>query len=128
MTREAPRASPSYTLDNLLEPYPVEVTTVLLDVRKVILRLAPNAWERAYRGWKIVKYDDVIYLSPNASGVHAGFLKGAYLPDPHGLLSGDAQEARRVWIRAGQDILHHGLSELIEAAFEYDRCFRGDQQ
>lgn len=128
MRPKARQASPVYTLDDLLEPYPEEVVAVLLDVREIILRISPDAWERAYRGWQIVKYDDTVYLSPKASGVQVGFLKGLHLPDPHGLLEGGAQEARRVWLAAGQNDLPEGLHELIEAAFVYDQCFRQDPQ
>ena len=104
-------------LESLLEPYPLAVHWQMDEVRKLILSVHPSVTERVYQGWRILKFDDVIYLAPKLEGIYIGFLKGVHLPDPHHLLAGTAKEARRYWWASETNLEERALRELLEAAF-----------
>lgn len=57
------------------------------------------------------------YVNVFTSHVNVGFLQGAELPDPHGLLEGTGKFMRHVKIRPGESIDDDGLTKLIAEAY-----------
>jgi hypothetical protein len=59
-------------------------------------------------------------------GVKLNFLKGASLPDPHGLFNGglDAKASRSIDLVEGDPINEPALQDLIRAAVAYDAAKR----
>lgn len=108
-------------LGRLLEPYPLAIHWQVDEVHRLVLSVRPHATERVYRGWQILKFDNVVYIAPKLEGVYIGFLKGVYLPDPQNLLKGTAKEARRYWWPAEEELNERALEDLLTAAYARDQ-------
>ena len=57
------------------------------------------------------------YVNVFRSHVNVGFFKGAYLPDPAGLLEGTGKHMRHVKLRPGVEYVALELQALIAAAY-----------
>lgn len=57
------------------------------------------------------------YVNAFSAHVNVGFLEGAALDDPAGLLEGTGKRMRHVKVRWGQEMNADALSELIAAAY-----------
>ncbi|MGK3991675.1 DUF1801 domain-containing protein [Sorangium sp. So ce1024] len=115
----------------LLSEYPPEAQQLTLRVRKLLLRIIPDVHEHVYPGWRIISFrmgdghkHQICWLAPQRFGVNLGFEHGAELPDPNGLLTGNAKQARNVHIRSASDVDVPKLAALVTAAVEMhrDRC------
>ena len=92
-------------LDHLLQFHPPHMQDLLLELRGLVFKVAPYATERAL--WGGLSYHDasiggpvkgaICQLSIEGEAVHIGFIHGAFLPDPAGLLQGDRKSKR--WLR-----------------------------
>lgn len=97
----------------------------ILALRQFVLRLAPAADEA-------IKFHSLCYsisgqpygviggnicmITPRQTCAHLGFIHGATLPDPAGLLKGSAIAKRHVEIRSSDDICRRPLRALVQAA------------
>jgi len=109
--------------------WPGELPEWALALRRVVLKAAPAASEK-------IAFNSLVYYRAGAEygviggnvcgiGVHKGALKlgfihGAFLPDPHGLLQGKAKAKRHVDISKKSDIHREALRALIKAAAHYE--------
>ena len=59
------------------------------------------------------------YLAPFKNHLNFGFMYGAHLPDPEGLLEGKGADLRHVKIRKAEDLEQPALRQLIERASRY---------
>jgi hypothetical protein len=112
----------------LLSEYPPEAQQLTLRVRKLLLRVIPDVHEHVYPGWRLISFrmgdgdkHKICWLAPQRFGVTLGFERGAELPDPKGLLTGDAKQARNVHIRSAKDVDVPTIAALIAAAVELHR-------
>ena len=113
----------STDVQELLRGYDPEVRDLALGARELILRLAPEACEKVYVGWKTIGYsraggmkDQFCAIGPQGTYVSLYFNRGADLPDPSGLLEGTGKKMRHVNIRAAREIRSKPLASLIKAA------------
>ncbi len=108
-----------FSPEELLEKYPAEVRAIANELRKLVKSVAPEVSERAYAGWKLIKYEDVCYVSPHNRWVRLGFMSGEQIADPKGLLqTGQSKSHRFVKLDRAADVHHPDLKALVEAAFE----------
>ncbi|KYF70935.1 hypothetical protein BE17_47200 [Sorangium cellulosum] len=112
----------------LLSEYPPAAQQLTLRVRKLLLRIIPDVHEHVYPGWRIISFrmgdgqkHQVCWLAPQRFGVNIGFEQGAELPDPNGLLTGSAKQARNVHIRSARDVDVPKIAALVAAAIELHR-------
>ncbi|WP_437996378.1 DUF1801 domain-containing protein [Sorangium sp. So ce185] len=112
----------------LLSEYPPAAQQLTLRVRKLLLRIIPDVHEHVYPGWRIISFrmgdahnHQICWLAPQRFGVNLGFEHGAELPDPGGLLTGDAKRARNVHIRSAKDVDVAKIAALVTAAVELRR-------
>ncbi|WP_437924495.1 DUF1801 domain-containing protein [Sorangium sp. So ce291] len=112
----------------LLSEYPPAAQQLTLRVRKLLLRIIPDVHEHVYPGWRIISFrmgdgqkHQVCWLAPQRFGVNLGFEQGAELPDPNGLLTGGAKQARNVHIRSASDVDVSKIAALVAAAIELHR-------
>ncbi|AUX35359.1 hypothetical protein SOCE836_075500 [Sorangium cellulosum] len=112
----------------LLSEYPPAAQQLTLRVRKLLLRIIPDVHEHVYPGWRIISFRmgdahkrQICWLAPQRFGVNLGFEHGAELPDPSGLLTGDAKQARNVHIRSARDVDVPKIAALVAAAVELRR-------
>ena len=113
----------SADVQKLLHGYNPEVRDLAVGARELILRLAPDACEKVYMGWKTIGYsragrmkDQFCAIGPQRIYVSLYFNRGADLPDLSGLLEGTGKKMRHVNIRAARDIRSKPLASLIKAA------------
>ncbi|WP_433928089.1 DUF1801 domain-containing protein [Sorangium cellulosum] len=112
----------------LLSEYPPAAQQLTLRVRKLLLRIIPDVHEQVYPGWRIISFrmgdghkHQICWLAPQRFGVNLGFEQGAELPDPNGLLTGSAKQARNVHIRSAKDVDVPKIAALVAAAIELHR-------
>ncbi|WP_437586674.1 DUF1801 domain-containing protein [Sorangium sp. So ce1000] len=112
----------------LLSEYPPAAQQLTLRVRKLLLRIIPDVCEHVYPGWRIISFrmgdgdqHKICWLAPQRFGVNLGFERGAELPDPGGLLTGDAKQVRNVHIRSAKDVDVATIATLVAAAVALHR-------
>lgn len=109
-------------LDDLLSAYPANVQEVALGARKLILAAAPDANEMVDAPARVIGYGHgdgykgmICTIILSKQGVKLGFVGGASLPDPNGLLEGAGKKHRYVVLDAAADLEKKGIAELIKA-------------
>jgi hypothetical protein len=104
---------------------PADLCDLILELREFVLEVAPQVEEG-------IRFNALCYFKPNhpygaiggnvcmigvrGDEVHLGFIHGAALPDPHGLLEGQAKAARHIPLRSSGDIRRSAFRKLIQAA------------
>jgi hypothetical protein len=93
--------------------------------RELVVSVWPDAVEKLLKDTTI-RYgtgprmsDEVLYIAGFTSHVNLGFVRGAHLPDPHGLLEGTGKGMRHVKLRSPDDLDRPGLRELVQAAVDH---------
>lgn len=83
----------------------------------------PQARETLYAGQNHLGYgfsgrmsERICYICPMRDYVRLGFMYGATLPDPDGLLVGEGKRLRHIKIRSMADAQNASIVALIEAA------------
>ncbi len=90
----------------LLEGYPDPMRAVADRLRVAIRRVMPEATERVRVGWRIIGYDVPVgrrtvyfaWIMPQVEHVHLGFVHGAFMADPGGLLDGAGTTVLARWL------------------------------
>jgi hypothetical protein len=90
----------------LLEGYPEPMRAVAERLRVVIRHVMPEAIERVRVGWRIIGYDvpagrRTVYFAwimPQVEHVHLGFVQGAFMDDPAGMLDGAGTTVLARWL------------------------------
>ena len=111
-----------------LETCPAELCDLVLELRELVREAAPQAHEA-------IKFNSLCYYKPNQpygviggnvcgigvrdDRVQLGFIHGAFLPDPDGLLQGTGKAKRQIEIRTPADICRAAFTKLIRAAVAY---------
>jgi hypothetical protein len=94
-------------------------------VRKALRKRFPTAYELAYDNYNffVLGYgpterpsDAILSMAAAANGVGLCFIRGAWLPDPHGLLSGSGKQTRFVRVPTAEVLARPELEALIKAA------------
>ncbi len=125
---------PSQRLDgdaitNLLRPWPDEVCDVALELRDFVLETAPELAETiAFNALCYFKPErpcgaiggNVCLIGPGDDCLHLGFIHGASLPDPDGLLQGANKAKRHIELRTGKDLRRRTFKKLLRAAIAYE--------
>ena len=112
----------------LLDDWPDELADLALELQAFVREIAPHLNET-------IAFNSICYYKPDApyrtiggnvcmigctdDCLHLGFIHGAALPDPEGLLKGKARFARHVEIRSRRDIRRGAFRRLIRAAIAY---------
>lgn len=104
--------------------YAAAVADLALAARTLLLSIAPDAAETVDGGHKTVMYGSVggmmdapCYISAHKAHINIGFMQGADLPDPAGLLEGTGKKLRHVKIKSAEQLTNPALHALIAAAF-----------
>ena len=103
---------PTDQLLEFLAPYDVRVGEIALALREIVLKEAPEANETLFRGYAVsLTYSltnrwtqGFCHIVVYRNHVNLGFLKGAVLPDPKGLLEGSGKMIRHLRV-ASRDVL-----------------------
>jgi hypothetical protein len=116
------------SINNLIRPLPDELADLVLELRDLVLSVAPQATESthskgftyhdAQRGGHVSAGICQIVIFPDH--VRLAFIHGIFLPDPHRLLEGDARYKRYVKIVSGKIVRWDMLADLIRSSANFD--------
>ena len=103
---------PTDQLLEFLAPYDVKVGEIALALREIVLKEVPEARETLFRGYAVsLTYSltdrwtqGFCHVVVYRNHVNLGFMKGAVLPDPKGLLEGSGKMIRHLRV-ASRDVL-----------------------
>ncbi len=125
---QAKRLEPS-EIAALIRGWPGDFGDLALALRDLILDVGPDLAET-------VAFGGLCYYKPNrpygviggnVCGIgsredvlHLGFIHGAALPDPDGLLKGSGKAKRHIELRSARDLRRRAFRKLIRAAIAYD--------
>jgi DNA transformation protein and related proteins len=113
------KARKTVSPDEILAPYPPAIRRVAGRLRQLVRRVAPEASELGYPGWKLIGYRSPHYfcfVAPQSDEVRLGFEQGTKLRDPERLLSGTGSQVRFVRVRPGGKLKEAALAGLVEQA------------
>ncbi len=115
---EAPAA-----VQEILEGFSPEVREIALSLRDLVLRAMPDALERPDSKDRLIFYgfgpkmaDLVCVIMLYRAHTNLGFVEGALLPDPDGLLTGTGKRARHVRVASLAAVESAALDALLETA------------
>ena len=115
----------SIELEDFLSTQPVDAQALTLDLRDLVLSMAPEAIEQidvsahllAYGYAKTYKHlICVIILYKDY--VNLGFPRGVDLPDPEKSLQGTGKKARHVKVKSKEQIKSPALRALLQASID----------
>lgn len=119
---------PLSQVEMFLRRTPPDLQDIVLELRNVIFSVAPGATEVIL--WKGINYYFKERGGPVSAGicqvnvledhVRLGFIHGAHLPDPLGLLEGDRKVKRFVRLTSYESVRWDELRNLITASSRYD--------
>ncbi len=108
---------------------PADLCDLILELREFVQKTTPEAHEA-------IKFNSLCYYLPDRpygviggnicaigvrhDSIHLGFIHGALLPDPDGLLQGSGKAKRHIEIRQDGDIRRRAFAKLIRAAVKYN--------
>ena len=120
---------PADEIERLMADWPESARSLARAARDVVLAVAPGVSEKVAFGalcyYKAgapygVIGGNVCMLDARGAELSIGFLHGASLPDPEGLLKGEAKAKREFIVRESADLTLPALAALIRAAVDFD--------
>ena len=115
-------------LETFLQRSPPHLQDIVFELRNIVAGVAPTATEVIL--WKGISYYFKEQGGPVSAGicqinvledhVRLGFIHGAFLPDPRGLLEGDRKVKRFVRLCCYENVPWDDLRELITASSRFD--------
>lgn len=117
---------PSEQLIEYLAPYDVRVGELALMLREIVISEAPDATEIVFRSYTVsitFSYTEkwtggFCYIALATKHVNLGFLEGARLDDPEGVLEGEGKQMRHIKIKKTEDLKKPYLRKYIRAAIK----------
>jgi hypothetical protein len=111
------------TFGDVLDRAPQHAAT-LTAIRDLVAEMHPDACETASKtegsvwwGWGPAKNSQgYAWAMPHSTHVNFGFMKGAHLPDPTGLLGGTGKNMRHLKLTGADDLSNLAIRALIEIA------------
>jgi hypothetical protein len=108
-----------------LEP---ELKDIVLELRNIVAQVAPDATEsRHSRGYSYYHKErggpvsaGICQIGIFRDHIRLGFIHGAFLPDPHGLLVGEPRYKKHVRLYHYDDTPWEYLKGLIAASSRFD--------
>ena len=109
--------------EQVLKFYPPDVQAVVDKARRLLLKLLPIAEETVDSSAPVFSYGYgpgyrgmICTLILSKSGVKLGFVRGAELADPSGLLEGGGKKHKYIQLNTASDLNRPGIKHLIKAA------------
>ena len=119
-------------IEILIEDWPEELYELTWELRKLVLRAAPEADETV--AFSSLCYSkpgapygriggNICLIGPRNDCLNLGFIHGAFLPDPDGLLQGKGKAKRHIELRSTRDIRRGAFRALIHASLAHEPSF-----
>ncbi len=115
-------------IEQLFTTWPGETCDLALELRDFVLQVAPELAETiAFNALCYSKPDqpygviggNVCLIGLGGDRLRLGFIHGAFLPDPDGLLQGTGKSKRHIELRSVKDIRRQPFERLIRAAIAH---------
>ena len=115
-------------VETFLKHTPVHLQDIVLELRNIINEVAPDAVE-------VIRWGDLGYFHAGGGGlisagicqieirkdhIRLAFIHGAFLPDPHDLLSGNQKAKRFLRLESYDEAPWGDLKELIASSAKFD--------
>jgi hypothetical protein len=116
-------------IETMLEFTTPELKDIVLELRNLILSIAPDATEVAHsKGFSYYHHAErggpvsagIGQINIHADHIRLAFIHGAFLPDPENLLEGDQQYKKYVRITSFTDAPWDAMKDLITASSQFD--------
>lgn len=115
------------TFDDVIAAAPADIQTLARAARALLADVMPGITEVPWARQKIAGYgigpkkmsEHFCYLAPFKKHLNLGFLYGADLPDPEGLLEGAGKELRHIKIRDAEQLESPAVRLLVELASQH---------
>ena len=112
------------TFDDVIAEASPEVKEIAHAARALLAEAMPGLTEVPWRHQKTVGYgvgpkkmsEHFCYLAPHTHHVNLGFMYGAELDDPEGLLEGNGKLLRHIKIRSLEELRRPAVKSLVEQA------------
>lgn len=115
------------TFEDVVSEASPEIREIAYAARALLADIMPGITEVPWGQQKTVGYgvgpkkmsEHFCYLAPKKNHLNLGFMYGAELPDPEGLLEGTGKLLRHIKVQSLTDLEQPALRKLIEAASGY---------
>jgi hypothetical protein len=119
---------PERFIEKHLQQVQPELRDIVLELRNIVASVAPDATEKPHsRGFSYFFKDrggpvsaGICQIGIFRDHVRLGFIHGAFLPDPDGLLVGEPKYKKHVRIYHYDDAPWEYLRSLIQASSRFD--------
>ena len=119
---------PEHFIEKYLEMAPPGLRDIMLEIRNIVVSIAPNATERQHsRGFSYYSKErggpvsaGICQIGIFSDHIRLGFIHGAFLPDPDGLLVGEPKYKKHMRLYSYEDAPWEYLRQLIEASSRFD--------
>ena len=117
----------------ILRDYPLEIRAIAEELRRLVKHQVPDAVERGYPRWRGIGYRHPTAgyfcgIFPQEAEVHLLFEWGILLPDPDGILAGDARQVRYIPVGDITSIDPRAIDQLITAALDLPESIAAKRQ
>lgn len=115
------------TFEQVIAESPEDLQEIARALRALLADVMPGITEVPWSQQKNVGYgvgpkkmsEHFCYIMPHSNYVNLGFMYGADLDDPEGLLEGKGKALRHIKIRTLEDVNKPAIRKLIEAASQH---------
>ena len=112
------------TFEDVIDEKSPEIKEIAHAMRALLADIMPGITEVPWGQQKIAGYgvgekkmsEHFAYIAPFKKHVNLGFMYGADLDDPEGLLEGTGQELRHIKIRSVEELKKPAIRKLLEDA------------
>lgn len=119
---------PEHTIEKKLEFVAPELRDITLEIRNIVARIAPEATESPHsRGFSYYHKErggpvsaGICSVAIFRDHIRLGFIHGAFLPDPQGLLVGEPKYKKHLRIYHYEEAPWEYIHELIRASSRFD--------
>ena len=114
------------TFEELLDITPDQLKPLVIELKKIILDIDPQAVEVVRLGDRAATYgtgpqkmkQGYVYVLPHKSWVNLGFFRGVELSDKNGLLEGTGKKMRHIKLHTVEQVNDAGIRQLIQLAVQ----------
>ena len=119
---------PGHYIEKYLLQVPPELRDIVLEIRNIVAEIAPGATEVVHsRGFSYYYKErggpvsaGICQIGIFRDHIRLGFIHGAFLPDPQGLLVGEPKYKKHIRIYSYEEAPWEYLKELITASSRFD--------
>ncbi len=119
---------PERFVEKKIQFLPPDLRDIVMEIRNIVARVAPGATERQHsRGYSYYHKErggpvsaGICQIGIFPDHIRLGFIHGAFLPDPLGLLVGEPKYKKHMRIYRFADAPWDYMRQLIEASSRFD--------